>query len=98
MAHAVRANCVQTSNQEKALVELQSQNLQLKNKVRFLKLAWRKKTLTNGKLHGALLIEVGTSGEANTLVQECLLHNHELKNCEIFHSECNTTQCFKCYQ
>jgi hypothetical protein len=41
---------------------------------------------------------VGTTEEANTLDLEGFLHNHKLKNCELFHSECNMTQCFRCYQ
>jgi hypothetical protein len=45
--------------------------------VKFLKVAWRKTTLKNGKLSGPLLIDVGTPEEANTLVLEGLLHNHE---------------------
>jgi hypothetical protein len=98
MVHAVRTNRIETTNQEKALAGLQAQNPQLKDKVKFLKLTWKQKTLKVGKLHEPLLIDVGTPEEANTLVLEGLLHNHELKNCELFHSECIMTQCFKCYQ
>ncbi len=52
MAHAVRTNRIEAANQEKALAELQAQNLHLKDKVKFLKAAWKKKTLKDGKLHG----------------------------------------------
>jgi hypothetical protein len=55
--------------------------------------AWKKKTLKDGKLHGPLLINVGTPDEANTLVSEGLVHNYEPKNCEIFQTECIMTQC-----
>jgi hypothetical protein len=98
MVHAVRTNKIETASQEKALAELQDQNPQLKDKVKFLKLAWKQKTLKAGKLHGPLLIDVGTLEEANALVLEGLLHDHEIKNCELFHSECITTQYFKCYR
>ncbi len=83
MAHANRTYGIKTANQEKALTELQAQNLQLRNKIKFLKLAWKKKTLTDSKLHRPLRINVGTREEANTLAQEGLVHDHELKNCEI---------------
>ncbi len=38
MVHAVRTNRNETANQEKALAELQAQNPQLKDKVKFQKL------------------------------------------------------------
>jgi hypothetical protein len=38
MVHAVRTNRIETANQEKALAELQAQNPQLKDTVKFLKL------------------------------------------------------------
>jgi hypothetical protein len=97
MVHAVRTNRIETANQEKALAELQAQNPQLKDKVIFLKLTWQQKTLKAGRLHGPLLVDVGTPEEANTLVQEGLLHDYELKNCVLFRGECIMTQCFKCY-
>ncbi len=52
MINAVRTNRIETANQERALAELQAQNSQLKDKVNFLKLTWKKQTLKNGKLHG----------------------------------------------
>jgi hypothetical protein len=53
--------------------------------------------LKDGKLSGPLLIKVGTPEEANTLVSDGLFHDHEPKNCKLFHSECNMTQCYKCW-
>jgi hypothetical protein len=41
--------------------------------VKFLKVAWRKMTLNDGKLSGPLLIDMGTPEEANTLVLEGLI-------------------------
>ncbi len=97
MVHAVRTNKIETANQEKGLAEQQAQNL-LNDKVKYLKLTWKQKTLKVSKLHGLLLIDVGTPEEANTPFLEGLLHDHKLKNCDLFHSECIMTQCFKCYQ
>jgi hypothetical protein len=67
MVHAMRTNRTESANQEKALAELQAQNLQLKDKVKFLKLTWKLKTLKVGKLHGPLLIDVGTPEEAKPM-------------------------------
>jgi hypothetical protein len=97
IAHSVRTNRIDTKNQQKALAELQAQYHQLKGKVKFLRVTWKKKTLKDGRLSGPLLINVGTPEEANTLVSDGLIHDHEPKNCEIFHSECNMTQCYKCW-
>jgi hypothetical protein len=49
MAHSVRTSRVKTANQDKAIGELQAQNPQLRNKVKFLKLTWNPKSLKSGK-------------------------------------------------
>jgi hypothetical protein len=72
---------------------VQAQNPQLKSQVKYLGAAWEIKTLKDGNLSGPLLIDVGTPEEANTLVLDGLSHDHEPKYCELFHSECNMTQC-----
>jgi hypothetical protein len=96
MAHRVRTNRTNNNNQQKALAELQAHNFQLKGRVRFLKVAWRKTTLKDGKLYGPHLIDMGTSEEANTTVSEGLVHDHEPGNFRFFHSEYIMTQCYKC--
>jgi hypothetical protein len=45
--------------------------------VKFLRVAWKKKTVEDGKLSGSLLIVVGTPAEAITLVSDKLFHDHE---------------------
>jgi hypothetical protein len=97
MAHSVRTNRINTKNQQEALAELQAQKPQLKGKVKFLRVAWKKKTLKDGRLSGPLLINVRAPEEANTLVSDGLIHDHEPKFCEPFHSECNMTLCYKCW-
>jgi hypothetical protein len=68
MVHAVRTDRIETANQAKALAEQQAQNLQLKDKVKFIKLTWQPKTLKAGKLYGLLLAEVGIPKKVKTLV------------------------------
>ncbi len=53
--------------------------------------------LKDGKLSGPLLIDMGTIEIANTLVSDCLIHDHEPKFCNLFHSKCNMTQLYKCW-
>jgi hypothetical protein len=63
---------------------MKSQKPSLKSKVKILFVSWRLKMLKRARTHGPLLLEVGTPGEANILVQEGLLHDGELKDCELF--------------
>ncbi len=70
MAHSVRTNRIEAKNLQKALAELQAQNPQLREKVKFLRVAWKKKILKDSKLSGPLLIDVGTPEEANTLISD----------------------------
>jgi hypothetical protein len=97
MAHAVKVSRVDQNEQAKSITNCESQNPSLKSIVRILCVSWRLKTLKCGKTHGPLLLEVGTPGEANILVQEGLLHVGELKDCEHFIQDCTLTQCYKCY-
>jgi hypothetical protein len=98
MAHAVKVSRVDPNEQAKSISNLESQNPSLKSRVKILRVAWLSKTLKLRKTHGPLLLEVGTPGEANILVQEGMLHDGELKDCELFIEECRLTQCYRCRQ
>ncbi len=89
--HNVSTNRIETANQKKPLA-------QLKDKVKFLNLTWKRQTLKAGKLHEPLSTDVGTPEERDTLVLEGIFYDDELKNCELFYSERIMTLCFKCYQ
>jgi hypothetical protein len=96
MAHAARTSRVDPAEQAKSLSDLEAQNPSWEGKVKILRIAWCMKTLKERKTHGHLLLKVGTPSKANMLVQEGLLYNGELKDCELFHGDCNLTQCFRC--
>jgi hypothetical protein len=70
MVHSVIMIRIDSWNQREALAELQAQNPQLKGKVKFLRVAWKKETLKDGRLSGPLLIDVETPEEANTMVSD----------------------------
>ncbi len=76
---------------------LSPRTLPLISRVGILCVSWRVKTLKRGKTHGPLLLEVWNPMEANILVQEGLLHDGELKDCELFIEDCTMTQCYRCY-
>jgi hypothetical protein len=95
MVHALKFSRVDQKEQAKSISNLESQNLYLKSWVKILHVSWHLKTLKRGKMHGLLLLEVKTPGEAIILVQEGLLHDGEPKDCELFIEDCSLTQCFK---
>ncbi len=97
MAHAVKVSRVDQKEQAKSISNIESQNPSLMSRVRFLCVSWHVKPLKRGKTHGPLLLEVVTPMEANILVQEGLLHNEELNDCELFIKDCTVTQCYRCY-
>jgi hypothetical protein len=74
MAQAVKISRVDPKEQAKFISSLEAQNPSLKSRVIVLHVAWCSPTFKRGKMHGPLLIEVRSHGEANILVQEGLLH------------------------
>ncbi len=98
MAHAVKLSKVDHNEQAKSISNIASQNPSLKSRVNILCVSWHVKTLKRGKTHEPLLLEVGTPMEAKILVQEGLLHDRELKDCELFIEDCTMTQCYQCYR
>jgi hypothetical protein len=97
MAHAVKLSRVDQNEQAKSISNIASQNPSLKSRVEILCVSWRVKMLKRGKSPGPLLLEVVTPMEANILVQEGLLHDGELKDCELFIEDCTMTQCYRYY-
>ena len=49
-----------------------------------------------GKTTTYLIIDVATPEQANTLIDEGLLFQSELKDCELYHGDCRVTQCYNC--
>jgi hypothetical protein len=70
IARSLRTNRVDTENKQRAPAELQAQNPQLKGKVKFLRVVWKKKTLKDSKLSRPFLIKVIASEDANMLISE----------------------------
>jgi hypothetical protein len=68
IVHAIGMHKIEITNLETTLTNLQTQDLQLKDKVKCLKPTWTKKTLKLYKLQGLLLINVGIPEKANMLV------------------------------
>ncbi len=97
MAHAVKVSRVDQNEQSKSISNIVSQNRSLKSRVKILHLSWCLRTLKRGNMHWPLPLEVGTPMEANILVQEGLLHDGELKDCELIIEDSTMTQRYRCY-
>ncbi len=97
MAYAVKVSQVDQQEQAKSISNIESQNPFIRSKVIIFCIYWHMKMLKRGKKHGPLFLEVGTSCEAKTLVQEGLLHDWELKDCERYIQDYTLTQCYRCY-
>jgi hypothetical protein len=52
---------INPANQNKAIVEIYSQNPQIKDRVKIVQLRWSKKALNQGKTKSALYIRVASS-------------------------------------
>src|SRR4030088_483491 len=98
LAHKIRVEAINPSNQPKAIAEIYSQNPKLKGKVRIVQVGWPKKAITQGKKRAALHIRVADPAQANHLLEQGLLFKSELHDCEVFEGDCQVTQCFRCLE
>src|ERR1700716_4301102 len=98
LAHGIHVAAINLANQNKAIAEIYSQNPRIKDKVKIVRLGWSKKALSQGKTRSALYIGVASPEQANLLLNQGLLFESELHDCEVFEGECQVTQCFKCME
>lgn len=97
IAHGIRTAQIDTRQQAEAIAEIYKQNPSWKNSVEILSVAWAKKA-REGQTTAPLLISVAEPGQGDILVDNGILWNYQLHDCEPFYGECKVTQCFKCYQ
>ncbi len=98
MAHAVKFSRMDQKEQAKSISINESENPTPMSRVKIIRVSWRLKMLKHGKTHGLLLLEMGNPGVANILVHKGMLHDGELKDCDLFIEDCTLTQCYKCYR
>ncbi len=97
MAHIATVTRVDKNEKDNSYANIESQKLCLKSKVGVLWLFCCVKMLKHGKVHGAIHLMVWRLMEANTFVQQVLLRDGELKDCELFIQDSTITQCYKHY-
>ena len=96
LAHGLRVDSVNTTQQEKGIAELEKQNDVLHPGLRINRIAWTKKAVIEAKTHSSLIIEVATAEMANRLIKEGLLQDYSHRVCEYFDKICRIKQCFNC--
>ncbi len=97
IAHGIRVSAVDIANQETAIAGIYAQNPKLKGTIDIVRVGWDRKTLKQGKRTAPLHIGIAEPKQANQLLDQGLLFNSELHDCEIFNGDCRVVQCFKCY-
>ena len=98
LAHGIRVAAVDPAKREEAIRGIIAQNPRLQGKVEIVRLAWARKTIKLGKRIAPLHIGVSTPEQANILVEQGLLFDSELHDCELFWGDCQVVQCFHCQE
>jgi len=96
MVHGMRLAALDCTKQKEAIQQLMGQNRHLKGRIEILHAQWPKKAVKLNKVVTCLIVDVASPAQANTLIDEGLLFQCELKQCELYHGDCRLTQCFKC--
>ena len=96
LIHEIRVAGVDTFNQSQAITKIYDQNTRLHSEIEITRLSWNKRTIKNGKRYGSLLLFTANMKVADAIINQGLLHEGELKNCERFISNARIYQCFQC--
>jgi len=95
--HSVKVRNVDTTDHEKAVEYIRTQNQSLHPDATFVRVAWPKRVLTDGRIYSSLIVEVDSPEAANRLIDIGLSEGGELKRVERFEAGCKLKQCFNCH-
>jgi hypothetical protein len=96
--HSVRVDTFDNSKQAEGIKKIYDQNPALRTKVQILRFHWRKRTRTQKKSWSSLLLDLDKAKGANTLIEEGLVLDNELKDVELFDPACLVSRCFNCQE
>lgn len=96
IAHGIRVAAIDPAKKDTAITSIMAQNPRLQGHIEIVRLAWARKTIKLGKRIAPLHIGVATPEQANTLIEQGLLLDSELHDCEVFWGDCQVIQCFHC--
>ncbi len=91
MVYAVKVSRVDQKEQAKSISYLESQTLLSRPQSKIFVFPGTFRTLKCDQMHGLLLLEVSTPGDAIKLVQEALLDDGELKDRKLFSKDSTST-------
>jgi hypothetical protein len=92
----MRTAAIDCSKQGEAIQQILGQNAHLRGRIEILRAHWPKKAIRLNKAVTYLILDMATPEQANLLVDEGLLFQSELKECELYHGDCRVTQCYNC--
>jgi hypothetical protein len=98
LAHRIRVSQINTAKQEETIQAIYTQNKGLVGHVKITAVRWATRVLRAGKTRAPLYICVAEPSQANLLIDQGLVWDYQLHNCEPFSDNCQVTQCFNCYQ
>ena len=96
LAHSMRLSAIDCTNQEEAIRQIMGCNRHLQGRVEILRVQWPRRAIKQNKAVSHLIVDVATPEQANILIDEGLLFQAELKECELYHGDCRLTQCYNC--
>jgi hypothetical protein len=98
IAHGIKRAQLDPKDQAKAIWEILAQNPRWKGRVTILSIAWATKERLGGPPTAPLIINVAESDQGDFIIDEGLIWNYQIHDCEPFSGNCKVTQCFKCYK
>ena len=98
MMHEMCVAVLNCSQQVEVIKQLMRQNHHLKRKLEILHVCWSVKIIKHNKAVFYLMMNVITSVQVNMLIDEDLLFQSKLKQCELYHEDCRLMQCFNYYR
>jgi len=96
LVHGVQVADFNNQRQEEGLKRIFDQNPAIKGNVEVVHTHWRQKVLRLKKTTSSLMVDVAAPEGANTLIREGLVLDGELKEVELFDSQCLVTRCYNC--
>lgn len=95
--YSVRVRNVDTTDNEKAVEHIQTQNQSLHLDATFARIALLKQVLTDSCIYSSLIVKVDSLEAANCPIDIGLSKERELKRVKQFEASCKLKQCYNCY-
>lgn len=96
--HGIKVTRVDISDQKRIIADITKQNERLHNNLQITKIAWPKSALQGKLAYASLLVNAASAEEADRIITEGLVIDHEMKICDRFIPKARVTQCYKCFQ